>query len=164
MSRPRPLVVVIAIAACVVAVALGLAASGCGSGEDAAAANGYVAQVNRAQGLFKRAYDAVRADLATPTSTAAQDRRALDRLRRASDDLAAQLRRIHPPASVVAQHRRLVADVRRFDPAIERRRAAVDADARTVLAANTRFSGDLRAINEAIGGEIDAINAKLQGG
>jgi hypothetical protein len=161
MSRSRPLAVV--CAACL--AALGLAVAGCGSsGGGTAAANGYVAKVNRAQADFKRAYEAVRTQLATPTSTSLQDRRALDALRRASDDLAARLQRIAPPAAVAGQHRALVADVRRFAPAIARRRAAVDADARSVLAANTRFSTELAAVNAAIGGEIDAINQELQGG
>lgn len=153
MPRPVRLLAPLVLAAAVLA--------GCGGG-DVAGNNAYVAKVNAAQDRFARSVQRIQRELDTPTSTPAQDRRALDAfgvaVRRAVDDL----RMAAPPATVRALHARLVAALASYGPVIAARLAVADSpDPRRLLQATTRFSTQSDAVTVRIQRAIAQINAKL---
>lgn len=151
----------------VVLVALGalLGATGCGGGDDTKDKNAYVAAVNAAQERFAKSSELLQADISTATSTAAEDRRALDGLATAVRALVRELRGITPPGDVTALHAQLVKAVEGFGPVVRARRAVVDSsDPRKVIAARTRFSTGFGTVSDAVQAAIERINRKLTGG
>jgi hypothetical protein len=146
-------------------LAAGALLAGCSvSADDVDAKNAYARAVNAAQDRFLRSEHQVQAEITTATSTRAQDQRALDQLAAAVDRAVADLRAISPPAAVQELHRRLVAALAAYLPAIALRRAVSrNGDARSLISASTRFAGDSEQVNARVARAITAINAKLSG-
>lgn len=142
------------------ACVLALIAVGCGN--DTQAANDYVAATNQAVTSFESHFARLQTAF-TATSTPKQDAKTLDRFSQSVSAVIAALKRIEPPSSVSVLHARLVAAVAGYEPVIARAKTSFrTADARSLVAARTRFSVSITQIATHITAAIEAINAKLR--
>jgi len=150
-----------AVRALAIAVLGAAVLAGCG-GDDTPAKQEYARAVNVVQDRFQRSSARVQAAVDTATSTPAQQRRALDRLRTAVDRAVAQLKAIEPPDDVEALHDRLVAALTAYGPVIATRRAASGTrNPRELIAASTSFQTGSEAVNRRVQQAIDRINDAL---
>jgi len=150
----------IRIALLATAVVLAVALGACGA-EDNAAKNDYVKQVNAAQTQFAGAVTKVREGI-TETSSAKQDRRALDAFTTTVDELVVSLRAMKVPEEVCKEHDRLVT-------ALAGHREEVAAITKRMRAPTTRVLDEVQrqlsaatiTVNARLGAATDAINTKL---
>lgn len=148
---PRALLAVVVL----VALATG---TGCGSGGDAA---GYVTKVNAAQTDFARTLNGLQTDI-TPDSSAAADRRTLDRFQAAITKVVVALRAIDPPGSVSTLHDQLIGEISAYGAAIQDAKAKFASnDPRQILSAQKELSASVSRTAASINRTIDEINDKL---
>lgn len=147
-----------------VVLAVGAGVVGCGGGSDdvAAEATRYADAVNRVQGRFARGASALARDV-SPTSTVAQDRRALAafdaELRRTAD----ALRAIEPPARAEREHARLAVALDGYGRTVRREaRALATGDATTVGRARERLQDATTDVSREVNAAVDAINRSLR--
>lgn len=153
----------------VLLAALAVALAGCGGGASHAdsgagpSVGAYASAVNRAQDELARRLAALERG-AGPTSTAAEDRRALAAYERAVRTTAGRLRAVAAPAVVASLHRRLVAEVGRYGASLHAIQLTIrDGDARSLLVAQGRLAAAVARAQRALAATVGAINRKLGG-
>lgn len=137
-----------------------LALGACG-GSDREQKNAYVREVNAAQERFAQTVTSV-SEKITPKSSATQDRRTLERFRKAIADVVERLRGVDAPEDVKAEHARLVEAMSGFGADIERATDALrDPDSRKIAEAQRAIAAATQTVNLRIDEAIAAINQKL---
>jgi len=148
------------IALLATAIVLAAALGACGT-QDSAAKNDYVKQVNAAQTQFASAATRVKLQI-TKMSSAAHDRRALDRFVSTIDTLAGRLRAIKVPGDVRAEHGRLVAVMADHSEEVSQITETMRSPTTTVLEdVQRKLSAATITVNANLSSATASINSKL---
>ena len=140
---------------------LASAVAGCGGGGGVKEANTYVDEVNKAQTRFAGTIDTLSTRI-TSTSTPADDRATLGRFEAAVERVVADLRAVHPPAQVRAQHAQLVAALEGYGTEVTKVSEDISSgSASRLLGAQEELATATAQVSQKINTTIAAINRKL---